>query len=148
MASSQEWTCHMSECQEPYHALRECGVFQGLTTWERTRRVRRLRLCDGCLTLGHSTGARRYPYRKEDEGLCPVKKCGRGHHSLLHINEPEEVIGSADSPEAGEEEWALCNSKLATRNPVQLMTQWVRDGGGGSCLAFWDLGSQVSLMTT
>ncbi len=31
---------------------------------------------------------------------------------------------------------------------MQLMTQWVRDGGGGSCLAFWDLGSQVSLVTT
>jgi hypothetical protein len=25
----------MSECQEPYHALRECGVFQGLSYTER-----------------------------------------------------------------------------------------------------------------
>ncbi len=31
---------------------------------------------------------------------------------------------------------------------MQLMTQWVKDEGGGSCLAFWDLGSQVSLVTT
>jgi hypothetical protein len=37
---------------------------------------------------------------------------------------------------------------MSVRNPVQLMTQWVKDGGGESCLAFWDLGSQVSLVTT
>jgi hypothetical protein len=26
VSSGLEWACHMSECQEPYHALRECGV--------------------------------------------------------------------------------------------------------------------------
>ena len=31
---------------------------------------------------------------------------------------------------------------------MQHMTQWVKDGEGASCLAFWDLGSQVSLVTT
>ena len=35
-----------------------------------------------------------------------------------------------------------------SETPVQLMTQWVKDGGGESCLAFWDLGSQISLVTT
>ncbi len=47
-----------------------------------------------------------------------------------------------------QEEEATCSSGVAARNPVQLMTQWVKDGGGASCLAFWDLGSQVSLVTT
>jgi hypothetical protein len=144
----------MSECQEPYHALRECGVFRRLSIWERIRRVRRLELCEGCLTIGHSTRARRCPYKKEDEGLCSVRKCSRGHHSLLHVDKPEEAKKGIDSPgpeddsgsEPEEGESALCNSGLPARNPVQLMTQWVKDEGGCSCLTFWDLGSKVSLM--
>jgi hypothetical protein len=135
----------MGECSEPYHALRECGVFRSLTSGERARRVRRLKLCEGCLTFGHSTRARKCPFREDDEGLCPVKRCGKGHHSLLH----KGGAGEGTAPqEAEEEEEAICNSGMATRNPVQLMTQWVKDGRGGSCLAFWDLGSQVSLVTT
>ncbi len=51
------WACHMIECTELYHALRECDVFRSLSTGERTRRVRRLKLCEGCLTFGHSTRA-------------------------------------------------------------------------------------------
>jgi hypothetical protein len=31
------------------------------------------------------------PCKKEDEGLCPVRKCSRGHHSLLHMDKPEEA---------------------------------------------------------
>jgi hypothetical protein len=100
VSSSLEWTCHMSECQEPYHALRECSVFQSLSTGERRR-------------------------------LWPVKKCGKGHHSLLHrggVKERADLLG------VGEEERALCSSGVVARNPMQRMTQWVSDGGGGSCL--------------
>ena len=111
----------------------------------RARRVRRLKLCEGCLTLGHSTRARSCPFRKGDDGLCPVRKCGRGHHRLLH---DDGIGGSIASQDAEREEEASCNSGMSVRNPVQLMTQWVKDGGGESCLAFWDLGSQVSLVTT
>ncbi len=64
MSSSLGWTCDMSKCLEPYHALRECGVFQSLSTGERARRGRKLKLCEGCLTFGHSTRARRCPFRK------------------------------------------------------------------------------------
>ncbi len=89
--------------------------------------------------------ARKCPFREDDEGLCPVKRCGKGHHSLLH----KGGAGEGTAPqEAEEEEEAICHSGMATRNPVQLMTQCVKDGGGGSCLAFWDLGSHVSLVTT
>ncbi len=145
VSSRAGWTCHMNECTEPYHALRECDVFRSLSTGERARRVKRLKLCEGCLTFGHSTRARRCPFRGEDEGLCPVKKCGKGHHSLLHDDGTEERAAPQDIEQ---EEEATCNSGMAARNPVQLMTQWVKDGGGASCLAFWDLGSQVSLVTT
>jgi hypothetical protein len=135
----------MNECTEPYHALRECDVFRSLSTGERTRRVKRLKLCEGCLTLGHSTRARKCPFGGEDEGLCPEKKCGKGHHSLLH----DDGTGERAAPQDVErEEEATCNSGMAARNPMQHMTQWVKDGGGESCLAFWDLGSQVSLVTT
>jgi hypothetical protein len=74
-----------------------------------------------------------------------LKRCGKGHHSLLYRGGAGE--GTAPQ-ETKEEDGAVCNSGMAARNPVQLMTQWVKDGGGGSCLAFWDLGSQVSLVTT
>ena len=145
VSSRTEWTCHMTECTEPYHALRECNFFRSLSARERTRRVRSLRLCEGCLTFGHSTRARSCPFRKGDEGLCPVRKCGRSHHRLLH---DDGGGGDADSQDEEWEEEASCNSGMSVRNPVQLMTQWVKDGGGESCLAFWDLGSQVSLVTT
>ncbi len=145
VSSHAGWACHMIECTEPYHALRECGFFRSLSTGERARRVRRLKLCEGCLTFGHSTRARSCPFRREDDGLCSVRKCGKGHHSLLHDN----GVGESTSPQGVEqEEEVTCSSGMAARNPVQLMTQWVKDGGGASCLAFWDLGSQVSLVTT
>jgi hypothetical protein len=51
VSSRTGWACHMIECTEPYHALRECGFFRSLLTGERTRRVRRLKLCEGCLTF-------------------------------------------------------------------------------------------------
>jgi hypothetical protein len=139
------WACHMVECAEPYHALRECSFFRSLSTGERARRVRRLKLCEGCLTLGQSTRARRCPFRKEDDGLCPVRKCGKSHHYLLH---DDGIGGSTACRDVEQEEEASCSSGMAVRNPVQLMTQWVKDSGGESCLAFWDLGLQVSLVTT
>jgi hypothetical protein len=95
--------------------------------------------------FGHSTRARSCPFRKGDDGLCPVRKCWRGHHRLLH---DDGIRGSTASQDAEQEEEASFNSGISVRNPVQLMTQWVKDGGGESCLAFWDLGSQVSLVTT
>ncbi len=104
-----------------------------------------MKLCEGCLTLGHSTRARRCPFRKEDDGLCSVRKCGKSHHYLLH---DDGIGGSTALQDVEQEEEASCNSGMAVRNPVQLMTQWVKDGGGESCLAFWDLGSQVILVTT
>jgi hypothetical protein len=145
VSSRTGWTCHMTECMESYHALRECSFFRSLSAGERTRRVRRLRLCEGCLTFGHSTRARSCPFRKGDDCLCPVRKCGRGNHRLLH---DDGIGGSTASQDAEKEEEASCNSGISVRNPVQLMTQWVKDGGGEACLAFWDLGSQVSLVTT
>ncbi|MFN9956335.1 MAG: hypothetical protein ACK55I_24825, partial [bacterium] len=99
VASRAEWACHMIECTRPYHALRECDFFRSLSARERTRRVRNLRLCEGCLTYGHSTRARNCPFRKEDEGLCSVRKCGRGHHRLLHDG------GGGGSVDSRDEEW-------------------------------------------
>jgi hypothetical protein len=116
VSSRAEWTCHMVECAKPYHALRECDFFRSLSARERTRRVRNLRLCEGCLTYGHSTRARNCPFRKEDEGLCSVRKCGRGHHRLLHDG------GGGGSIDSQDEEWeqeASCNSGMSVRNPVQ-----------------------------
>jgi len=156
VSSSREWSCHMSECQDPYHALRERGVFQRLSVWERMNRVKLLKLCKGCLTIGHSKQTRKCPYNEEDEGLCSVKKCSRGHHRLLHMDktkgsqEGTGALGPEDgsSLELEGEGQALCSSGLAARNPVKLITQWVKDEGGGSCLTFWDLGSPVSLLTS
>jgi hypothetical protein len=119
VSSRTGWACHMTECTETYHALRECNFFQSLSAGERTRRVRSLKLCEGCLTFGHSTHARSCPFRKGDDGLCPVRKCGRGHHRLLH---DDGIGGSIASPDAEREEEASCNSGMSVRNPVQLMT--------------------------
>ncbi len=114
VSSRAGWACHMIECTEPYHALRECGFFRSLSTGERTRRVRRLKLCEGCLTFGHSTGARSCPFRREDDGLCSVRKCGKGHHSLLH----DDGVKESTSPQDVErEEEVTCSSGMAARKP-------------------------------
>ena len=34
VSSRTGWACHMVECTEPYHALRECGFFRSLSTGE------------------------------------------------------------------------------------------------------------------
>ena len=72
VSSRTGWACHMTECTESYHALWECSFFRSLSAGERAKRVRRLRLCEGCLTFGHSTRARSCPFRKGDDGLCPA----------------------------------------------------------------------------
>ena len=75
VSSRTGWACHMTKCTESYHALRECNFFRSLSAGERTRRVRSLRLCEGCLTFGHSTRARSCPFRKGDDGLIGVYLC-------------------------------------------------------------------------
>jgi hypothetical protein len=80
----------------------------------------------------------------------------KNHQRLLHMaggRESGERLGHCDPgsvpfPDPGEAKPALCSSGTAARNPIQLMTQLVKDGGGETCLMFWDLGSQVTLVTT
>jgi hypothetical protein len=105
---------------------------------------------------GHTTKARESPCQKENDELCHKKRYGKGHHKLLHM------IGGGDEgessgprvpcsvPELNQHETGpvLCGSGTAVRAPIQLMTRWIKDRGGCSCLTFWDLGSQVTLVTT
>jgi hypothetical protein len=37
VSSRTGWTCHMTECTESYHALRECNFFRSLSAGERMR---------------------------------------------------------------------------------------------------------------
>jgi hypothetical protein len=57
-------------------------------------------------------------------------------------------LGSGPASIFFDVESALCGSRTAARAPIQLMTQWIKDGGSRGCLTFWDLGSQVTLVTT
>ena len=158
MLQSEErrgWSCHMGECHKPYHPLRKCPVFLRLAAAERKRRAETLGLCAGCLTIGHGVKLRKCPHKKELEDLCSVKRCRGKHHRLLHVELEEE---SGESPEHGfvgvppsTLRWGentLCGSGMAEKAPIQLMTQWIKNRDNGSCLVFWDLGSQVTLVTT
>jgi hypothetical protein len=77
-------------------------------------------------------------------------RCRRKHHQLLHVEKglEKEVQGEQSPAESsiaasvsgsaqGEEQWSL----------GQLAAQWIRTPKGGPCLAFWDSGSQVTLIT-
>jgi hypothetical protein len=95
-AVTQTWSCHMVECELPYHALRKCEAFKGVPATDQVERIKRLKLCEGCLTIGHSARARECPYRNENDELCSKKKCGRNHYKLLHAAKGMERGESSD----------------------------------------------------
>jgi hypothetical protein len=136
VSTNQNWSCHMEECELPYHALWTYEVFKKLPVADRVERTRRLGLCQGCLTVGHSTKVKECPYRKDDDELCPRKKCGRNHHKLLHmaggmeLGESSDCCGSGSVPASNpcNTRPALCSSGTAMKTPIQLMTQRIKNG--------------------
>jgi hypothetical protein len=79
--------------------------------------------------------------------LCRENKCRRRHRRLLYV----ETAQAKARQSPVERNASVSVSELTQvedrRLAVQLVAQWVNTPGGGSCLVFWDTGSQVTLIT-
>ncbi len=151
-AEEEGWSCKMRTCRAELHLLRECREFRELPPAARFDLVRQHDLCQVCL------GSRSCQVKGENcrwrnrirMELCRENRCRRKHHQLLHVEKglEKEVQGEQFPAESsiaasvsglaqGGEQWSL----------GQLAAQWIRTPKGGPCLAFWDTGSQVTLIT-
>ncbi len=83
----------------------------------------------------------------------PLSKCNQAHHHLLHVEggpspRRHPQPGQATTTSRQHDAQAVAAAvQLEPQPPVQLVTQRIRTAAGRSCIAFWDTGSQVTLMT-
>jgi hypothetical protein len=140
-------------CSGSYHPLVECPPFLQMPAEERGELVALSDLCRGCLTSGHGTRVQACPFRDELKGLCAKPKCKRTHHQLLHVDGkqshcPHQYFGGDTA--VSKQRYAQAAAAMAHavhQPPVQLVTQRIKTAAGKSCLAFWDIGFQVTLTT-
>ncbi len=82
--------------------------------------------------------------------LCRENRCRRKHHQLLHVEKGLEEERQGEQPPAESSVAASVSGSAHTGeqwSPGQLVTEWIRTPKGGPRLAFWDTGSQVTLIT-
>jgi hypothetical protein len=82
--------------------------------------------------------------------LCRENRCRRKHHQLLHVEKGLEEERPGEQPPAESSVAAPVSGSVQAGerwSPGRLVTQWIRTPKGGPCLAFWDTGSQVTLVT-
>jgi hypothetical protein len=112
--------------------------------------------CRPLQRMPHSGPRSRGPnlsFREELKGLCARPKCRQAHHQLLHLEgkpEPRPCHHSGRNTAALNQhrtQIVATMMHLAEQPPVQLVTQRIRTTAGKPCVTFWDIGSQVTLMT-
>jgi hypothetical protein len=142
----------MRTCRAELHTLRECGKFRELPPAARFDLVRQHDLCQVCLGPGlcQVKGENcRWRNRIRME-LCQENRCRRKHHQLLHVEKGLEEERQGERPPVESSVAASVSGSAQVgeqRSPGQLVAQWIRTPKGGPRLAFWDTGSQVTLIT-
>ena len=137
------------------HQLTKCEKFQKQPYVERIRIVRRAKLCDNCLTVGHmAKGCMKGK-------ACEICGCNRRHHNILHPSNQEnpnqktkddaqiQTNGGSQRTEKREREDGNCNS-INRGGGVRLCVVPVKVKGkdGNKVIetyAFLDSGSDVTL---
>ncbi len=151
-AEEEGWSCRMRTCRAELHTLRECGEFRELPPAARLDLVREHDLFQVCLGPGwcQVKGENcRWRNRIRME-LCPENKCRRKHHRLLHVEKglERERQGERSPVESSVAASVSGSAQMGEQwSSGQLVAQWIRTPKGGPCLAFWDTGSQVTLIT-
>ncbi len=142
----------MRTCPAELHKLRECEKFRELPPAARFNLVRQHDLCQVCLGPGlcqvKGENCRwRNRIRKE---LCRENRCRRKHHQLLLVEKGLEEERQGEQPSAESSVAASVSGSAQAGeqwSPGQLVTEWICTPKGGPRLAFWDTGSQVTLIT-
>jgi hypothetical protein len=138
------------------HYLRNCPRFLKLSVSQRLEKIKALNRCSNCLRFGHSSS-------NCTSSNC--RKCGRKHHTTLHIDshnvspavttqaEPEEIFASdaTESASAFPITNTLLSSDLNSAPCVILSTAMVNiidnNGRGHTVRALLDGGSQSNFIT-
>ena len=93
-------------CQQS-HSLQTCPSFLNMTVTERRKVVRQSRLCFQCLSSGH--------YKRTcGHNKCNVRSCGRRHHRLLHLNDPEPKKDSNNNEDLEQEKVTTRDANVQT----------------------------------
>jgi hypothetical protein len=82
--------------------------------------------------------------------LCRENRCRHKHHQLLHMEKGLEEERQGERPPAESSVAASVSGSAQVGEqwtPGQLVAEWIRTPRGGPPLAFWDTGSQVTLIT-
>lgn len=141
-------------CERQGHLLYACRKFSGLPYHRRMALVRENKLCLNCLKPGH--------FVKQCTSKQACKKCGQGHHTLLHQERQKENgaggketpgPSSAPSLSASPIDFVASTQTLRAsgQDQVMLMTCQVvvTRPGGPACRAraLLDTGSSLSFIT-
>jgi len=76
--STQKPLITCPNCKKEGHGTYQCEAFKALSLKDKYAKVRELKLCLRCLSVGHMAKDCRMKF------VCDVEKCGRRHHRLLH----------------------------------------------------------------
>jgi hypothetical protein len=142
----------MRTCRAELHKLRECEKFRELPPAARFDLVRQHDLCQVCLGPGlcQVKGENcRWRNRIRME-LCRENRCRRKHHQLLHVEKGLEEERQGERPPAESSVAASVSGSAQAGeqwSPGQLVAEWICTPKSGPRLAFWDTGSQVTLIT-
>lgn len=120
------------------HAIFNCQEFFKLSIKTRIEEAKKLSICLNCLNKGH--------YSNNCKSIISCKKCGKRHHTLLHL------INQAQS-DASEQHLVTVSNHTIEQNETQVLlsTAYVQvsdiQGEIHECRVLLDSGSQSSFIT-
>ncbi|XP_052753688.1 uncharacterized protein LOC128201267 [Galleria mellonella] len=129
------------------HYICHCKKFTTLTVSERQHFIKTNNICFNCLIKGHSV--------KQCRQSTTCKKCGRRHHTLLHLttlNKPEITTERNESVQSPSTSCHTANTKPETNNkqiilPTAQIKVKANNGSTYVLRALVDQGSQASFVT-
>ena len=129
-----------SLCDSKEHLTFQCSAFKELSSSERRKRVKGLRLCFNCLSAGHKS--------ESCQSRHSCRTCGQRHHTLIHPSESKEANREMDpiNPTPS----SLVATNISDEQHALFITCKVLvEGPGGKvkARALIDPGSAVSLAT-
>ena len=129
-----------SLCDSKEHLTFQCSAFKELSSSEKRKRVKGLRLCFNCLSAGHKS--------ESCQSRHSCRTCGQRHHTLIHLSESKETNREMDP--INQTPSSLVATNISDEQHALFITcQVLVEGPGGKvkARALIDPGSAISLAT-
>jgi hypothetical protein len=141
--------CLVEGCKGASHQLVECKKFLSVGPINRYVHCLKNQWCIVCLGEAHEwsswTRAGQPPFLEAITEVGGCSKCGSWHHKMVAC--PDQVSPAAVRVETAQLAASVCVVGTSQPRPVQMQAQKVETCGGEDLIAFWDLGSQVTMLT-